>query len=202
VRENDENIICEKIVRSCEVGNIFKLGNKWTKESTMNLFVTGQDNKPIHPLMGCYGIGTTRCMGVIAEIYSDELGLKWPESVAPFQFHIVSAACKNSELNDKILKISEEIYSGEYRIIKKDNQIKIIKPGNLIELSEFMLQDFQSMSGEFLWDDRENISIGAKLKDADLIGCPWQIIITEKSLEKGGIEVKNRETCESFVVQI
>lgn len=187
-------------VKTAETGNIFNFGT--VKSEQTDFKFTNKEGKEQLVWFGSYGIGITRLMGVLAEIYSDELGLKWPESVAPFRFHIISAACKNSELNDKILKISEEIYSDEYRIIKKDNQIKIIKPGNLIELSEFMLQDFQSMSGEFLWDDRENISIGQKLKDADLIGCPWQIIITEKSLEKGGIEVKNRQNGESFVVEI
>jgi prolyl-tRNA synthetase len=178
-------------VKTAETGNIFNFG--LVKSEQTNFKFTNKEGKEQFVHLGSYGIGITRLMGVIAEIYSDELGLKWPESVAPFQFHLISGASKNSELNDKILKISEEIYSGEYRIIK---------PGNLIELSEFMLQDFQSMSGEFLWDDRENLSIGAKLKDADLIGCPYQIILTEKSLEKGGIEIKNRQSGESLVVVI
>ena len=202
IREDEESVVCQKVVRSAEVGNIFKLGNKWTKESTMNLFVTGQDNKPIHPLMGCYGIGVSRCMGVIAEIYSDEFGLKWPESVTPFQFHIISGSSKNSQINQKIQTLAKDIYDGELKLIKQNNQIKILNPNNLAELSKFVLSDLQSVENEVLWDDRENISIGQKLKDADLIGCPHQIIITEKSLENGGIEIKNRKTGEVLVVQI
>ena len=187
-------------VKTAETGNIFNFGT--VKSEQTNFKFTNKEGKEEFVHLGSYGIGITRLMGVIAEIYSDELGLKWTESVAPFQFHIVSAACRDSELNDKILKIAQEIYNGEYKIIKKNDQIKIIKPGNLIEISKFMLEDFEAVGGEFLWDDRENISIGAKLKDADLIGCPYQIIITEKSLEKGGIEVKNRQTGEILVVQI
>jgi prolyl-tRNA synthetase len=186
--------------KSAEVGNIFKLGDKYSK--AFDLKIVDENNKQIIPIMNCHGIGTSRCMGVIAEIYSDENGLKWPTSVAPFQFHIVSSNSKNEEINKQIQDLAKEIYDGEYRIITKDDQFKIIKPGDLIELSKFMLQDFKAVEGDFLWDDRDNMSIGQKLKDADLIGCPFQIIISEKSLEKGGIEIKKRESSESWVLKI
>ncbi len=186
--------------KSAEVGNIFKLGDKYTK--SFDFKVANSENKQVFPIMNCHGIGVSRCMGVIAEIYSDEMGLKWPESVTPFQFHIISGSSKNSQINQKIQTLAKDIYNGELKLVKQNNQIKILNPNNLAELSKFVLSDLQSTENEILWDDRENISIGQKLKDADLIGCPHQIIITEKSLENGGIEIKNRTTSKVLVVQI
>ena len=56
---------------------------------------------------------------------------------------------------------------------------------------------------QILWDDRTGkVSIGEKLKDADLIGCPTQIIISKKSLENGGLEVIVRENGERLVVKL
>jgi prolyl-tRNA synthetase len=57
--------------------------------------------------MGSYGIGISRLLGVIVEVFSDEKGIVWPESVAPFKYHLVSIA--NSE-DDESYKKSEELY--------------------------------------------------------------------------------------------
>ena len=185
----------EKAV-SAEVGNIFKLDVKYSE--AFGVSVTGSENQKITPLMNCHGIGTSRCMGVIAEIYSDELGLKWPESVAPFKFHIITNLGKNEEKNAKILEIANNLYSGEIKIAhnKENGRIELINSSNLIELSKFVFSDFETTNGEIFWDDRIGISIGQKLADADLMGMPYQLIISEKSLEnhekEGGVEIKKR----------
>lgn len=76
---------CEKSLKSskaAEVGNIFDLGQKYTK--AFDLKVDGQ-----YPVMGCYGIGVSRTMGVIVEKFNDERGIIWPKSVTPFDVHLV-----------------------------------------------------------------------------------------------------------------
>ena len=75
--------------RAVEVGHIFQLGRKYA--DAFGLDALGADGKPIRITMGSYGIGVTRAVAVIAEQTHDELGLRWPASVAPFQVHIVAA---------------------------------------------------------------------------------------------------------------
>jgi prolyl-tRNA synthetase len=74
--------------RASEVGNVFDLGQKYGKDFDMGF--TGRDGTKQYPVMGCYGIGISRLMGVIVEKYNDEKGILWPESVAPFQVHLLA----------------------------------------------------------------------------------------------------------------
>lgn len=97
-------------IRSAEVGNIFKLDDKYTK--AFGVTYTDRNNQQQIPLMNCYGLGTSRVMAVIAENNADEKGLKWPESIAPYSYHLVSIYDKKDEaLNDKIRQISTEFYN-------------------------------------------------------------------------------------------
>lgn len=93
-----ENLIEKK---SIEVGNIFTLGTRFSEP--LGLTFKDEEGKSQPVIMGCYGIGPARVMGTIAEILSDESGLVWPESVAPFQVHLLSLGT---------LEKAEEIYSG------------------------------------------------------------------------------------------
>lgn len=74
--------------KAIEVGNIFKLGTKYSKPFELNYL--DATNKPQNVVMGCYGIGLGRLMGAAAEIFNDEKGLIWPESIAPFDVHLVN----------------------------------------------------------------------------------------------------------------
>lgn len=166
--------------KSAEVGNIFDLGQKWVK--AFDTSYTDKNNKKELPWMGCHGIGTSRCMAVIAEIYSDENGLKWPESVAPFKYQMITNVNHKDDqkINSQIVKIAQSIYQGES------------------EAEDL----FEANPETVLWDDRESVGFGEKLKDADLIGCPLQIIVSKRSLEQGGVELKNRYTGDSNIIQI
>jgi prolyl-tRNA synthetase len=75
--------------RGIEVGHIFQLGRKYTDAFTVD--VLGEDGKPIRLTMGSYGIGVSRLVAVIAEQHHDELGLRWPPAVSPFDVHLVLA---------------------------------------------------------------------------------------------------------------
>jgi len=75
--------------RGIEVGHIFQLGRKYTDAFSVD--VLGEDGKPIRLTMGSYGIGVSRLVAVIAEQHHDELGLRWPASVSPFDVHLVIA---------------------------------------------------------------------------------------------------------------
>lgn len=143
-----------KELKTVEVGNIFNLGNKFSE--SLELKVNDENGKPVNLFMGSYGIGISRLMGVIAENLSDEKGLNWPESVAPFKVHIISIGD-----NQDVLNAGEDLYK---------------------KLSEKNI--------DVLFDDRD-ISAGQKFGDADLIGIPHRIIISNKTLENNKIGYLN-----------
>lgn len=74
-------------VKTAEVGNIFNFGRQ--KASDLNLTFKNESGEDLSVWMGSYGIGVTRLMGVIVEKFSDEKGIVWPESIAPYQMHLV-----------------------------------------------------------------------------------------------------------------
>lgn len=84
--------------KAAEVGNIFDLGQKYTK--AFDLKVGGA-----YPVMGCYGIGISRTMGVMVEKFSDKKGMVWPKEVAPFQVHLIVLSTQ-----DSVLRRAEEMY--------------------------------------------------------------------------------------------
>ena len=75
--------------RGIEIGHIFQLGRKYTDAFTAD--VLGEDGKPVRLTMGSYGVGVSRLVAVIAEQHHDDLGLRWPSSVSPFDAHVVIA---------------------------------------------------------------------------------------------------------------
>jgi prolyl-tRNA synthetase len=75
--------------RGIEIGHIFQLGRKYT--DTFSVDVLGENGKPARLTMGSYGVGVSRMVAVIAEQHHDELGLRWPASVSPFDVHVVIA---------------------------------------------------------------------------------------------------------------
>jgi prolyl-tRNA synthetase len=77
------------MARGIEIGHIFQLGRKYTDAFTAD--VLGEDGKPVRLIMGSYGVGVSRLVAVVAEQHHDELGLRWPASIAPFDVHLVIA---------------------------------------------------------------------------------------------------------------
>jgi prolyl-tRNA synthetase len=148
--------------KSVEVGNIFKNKEKYT--ATFGLTVKGKEGEDITVLTGCYGIGLQRLMGTIVEVNHDENGIIWPDSVAPFQVHLISLG-KN--------EVAEKIYA-----------------------------DLEKQNIEVMYDDRAETSAGAKFADADLIGIPWRVVVSQKSLAGGGVEVKKRSENSNEIVEI
>ncbi len=79
-----------------EVGNVFDLGQKYSKD--FNFTYKDAEGNDQFPIEGCYGLGTTRLMGVIVEALADERGMVWPESISPFRFHLLSLATDDAEV--------------------------------------------------------------------------------------------------------
>ncbi len=147
--------------KSIEVGNIFNLKNKFTQP--FNFKIKDEKGGGKEVIMGCYGLGLSRLMGTIVEVFHDERGIIWPEAVAPFQVHLISLG-KNEE--------AEKIYA-----------------------------DLQKKNIEVLFDDRDETA-GRKFADSDLIGVPYRVVMSEKSLQAGGVEVKKRNEEKGKIVKI
>lgn len=143
-----------EVWRGAEVGNIFPLNTKFSK--AFDYYYTDKNGKKKIIYMGSYGIGPSRLMGVIAEKFSDEKGLIWPEQVAPFKVHLLS-------LNQN--KEADKIY-----------------------------QNLATTGIEVLYDDREDISAGEKFAGADLIGCPYRLVVSAKTLKTNSVELKKRSS--------
>ncbi|MDD5606361.1 MAG: His/Gly/Thr/Pro-type tRNA ligase C-terminal domain-containing protein [Candidatus Pacebacteria bacterium] len=136
------------VKKAIEVGNIFKLYDKYTKP--FNFKISDK-----YVFMGCYGLGISRLMGAIVEICHDEKGIIWPEQISPFNIHLISIG--------KVKKQADKLY-----------------------------QVLQKKGNKVLYDDRDK-NTGEKLVEADLIGLPIRIIISEKTLQKNCIEIKKRD---------
>jgi prolyl-tRNA synthetase len=78
-----------EIARGIEIGHIFQLGRKYTE--ALDVWVQGEDGRPVTPTMGSYGVGVSRCVAAIAEATSDDIGLCWPREISPADVHVVMA---------------------------------------------------------------------------------------------------------------
>jgi len=141
-----------EIKKAVEVGNIFKLGTKYSEP--FDLKYVDQAGAEQTVIMGCYGIGIQRLFGTIVEICHDDKGIIWPESVAPFKYHLIVLGDENKER-------AEQVY-----------------------------QTLTGKGVEVLYDDRV-LSAGEKFADADLIGIPNRLVISEKTGDK--VELKRRD---------
>lgn len=93
--------------RGVEVGNIFKLGTRYTDAMGATFLDQDGQQKPI--VMGSYGIGVGRLLACVAEHFNDENGLKWPISVAPYQVHLVVLGGKKGKDTDAV-EAAERLY--------------------------------------------------------------------------------------------
>ncbi|MDO5451709.1 MAG: His/Gly/Thr/Pro-type tRNA ligase C-terminal domain-containing protein [Candidatus Saccharibacteria bacterium] len=145
---------------AAEVGNIFKLKFKYSEP--LGLKYIDENNSPKTVYMGCYGIGVSRLMGVIAEKFADDKGLIWPEVVAPYKYYLVG-------IGEAGLAEAEKKYSGHEE--------------------------------EVMFDDRD-LRPGEKFADAELMGIPYRIVISDKTLASGCAEVLERKTGQSSLVKL
>ena len=145
---------------AAEVGNIFKLKFKYSEP--LGLKYLDEDNKQQTVYMGCYGIGVSRLMGVIAELFADDKGLVWPETVAPFKYYLVG-------IGDAGMTEAEKFYAGR--------------------------------EDEVLFDDRDKRP-GEKFADSELMGMPFRIVISDKTLAEKQAEICERKTGKTWRVSL
>lgn len=125
-----------------------------------------------HPvIMGCYGIGLGRLMGAIVEINHDERGIRWPEDVAPFKVNLIELCSGVRCRMSGVSKAASRLYD-----------------------------DLLAKGVEVLYDDREDKTPGEKFADADLIGIPLRVLVSEKTIRQDVVEIKRRDSEKSELV--
>ncbi|CAG8567772.1 11171_t:CDS:2 [Racocetra fulgida] len=150
--------------RAIEVGHTFLLGTKYSDP----LKATFAPENPRHNgellsiQMGCYGIGISRIIAAVVESSHDSKGIIWPPSIAPYRVCIIPSG-DDPEITEK----TRSLY-------------------------DFLTSECDGLNGEILIDDRMNLTFGYRMKDAELLGYPWLMIIGKKFLESGKIEIHER----------
>jgi prolyl-tRNA synthetase len=144
-----------------ELGNTFKFGTEYAEKMGVTFTDERGESKLVH--LASYGIGTSRLVGALAELFHDDKGLLWPESVAPFRV-VLSPVFGRAE--KEVRAAAEKLY-------------KTLQDGGI----------------ETLYDDRAE-SAGKKFADADLLGIPYRLTISEKTLSGDAVELKSRESGE------
>jgi prolyl-tRNA synthetase len=93
--------------KAIEVGNIFKLGTRFSE--ACGLTFADKDGKAKHPVMGCYGLGPSRVMGTIAEVLSDDAGLVWSMEIAPFHVGIINLRPGDAGCDIAVAKLEDQL---------------------------------------------------------------------------------------------
>ncbi|RWZ78575.1 MAG: prolyl-tRNA synthetase [Candidatus Microsaccharimonas sossegonensis] len=158
---NDETLATLGVTRdeltetkSAEVGNIFNFGTD--KSEQMGIFYTDENDTKVPIFLGSYGIGITRVMGVIVEKFSDEKGIVWPETIAPYKVYLVSI-------------------------------------GAVATQADALYDELTSRGVEVLYDDRDERA-GAKFADAELLGIPYRVTVSERLIADHKFEYTPRNT--------
>ncbi|HEX6258378.1 MAG TPA: aminoacyl--tRNA ligase-related protein [Candidatus Saccharimonadales bacterium] len=149
--------------KGVEVGNIFPLETKYT--DALDVYYANESGNKQQIIMGCYGIGISRLMGVIAEKFADDKGLVWPEAVAPATVYLV-------RIGDgaEVTACADNLYE------------ELSKKGVMV-----------------LYDDRD-MRPGEKFADAELMGIPHRVVVSERLIATKSFEYVSRTSGEKQVL--
>ena len=154
-----------------ELGHIFQLGTRYSE--MMNGKFTNQEGKECLYYMGCYGIGVSRTVAALYEncVINDE---KW--GPCGFRLPMLVAPFK-------------------VQIVPKMENVE------KVELANKIYEELAKNGIDSILDDRENITIGAKIKDCKVLGTPYMVVLGDK-VEEGKVEIENTKTSEKKVIKV
>lgn len=140
--------------RGIEVGHTFYLGTKYS-QAFKALFVNAS-NVPAVAEMGCFGLGVTRILAASIEVMSTEDAIRWPGLIAPYQVCVLPPK-KGSKAHEATLKAEE--------------------------LAQSLGNSLPNLKGEVVLDDRTQMTIGKRLKDAKILGYPFVVVVGQTALD-------------------
>ncbi|MEX0931084.1 MAG: aminoacyl--tRNA ligase-related protein [Candidatus Paceibacterota bacterium] len=124
--------------KSIEVGNIFSLGTKFSE--ALGLHFTDEDGKSRPVIMGSYGIGPARAMGTVVDLLSDEKGIVWPESIAPYTVHLVGLNLDDPEVLDFANGVYTSLSNRGVSVLYDD---RMLRPGEKFTDSDLLGMPFR-----------------------------------------------------------
>ena len=144
------------LARGMEIGHVFQLGRKYA--DALGLKVLDENGKLVTVTMGSYGIGVTRILAIIAELNNDDKGLIWPESVAPFDVHVIATG-KDAAAFDLATSLSADLEAAGFDVLYDDRPK--VSPGvkfadaELIGVPRIVIAGRGAADGQVeLWDRR------------------------------------------------
>jgi prolyl-tRNA synthetase len=144
------------LARGMEIGHVFQLGRFFAE--TLGLKVLDENGKLVTVTMGSYGIGVTRILAILAELNNDERGLVWPESVAPFDVHVVATG-KDTVAFELAERVSAELEASGLDVLYDDRPK--VSPGvkfgdaELVGVPRILIVGRGAADGQVeLWDRR------------------------------------------------
>ncbi len=109
-----------KFTPGIEIGHIFKLGTHYS--SKLGAQVLDSNGRLTDVIMGSYGIGVTRLLSAVAEQNADENGLVWPDSIAPFDVHVIPVNAKKEDQMAMADKIDQQLTEAGYEVLVDDRK--------------------------------------------------------------------------------
>jgi prolyl-tRNA synthetase len=106
--------------RGIEVGQVFKLGTKYSKSMGCTYLAEDQQEKPM--VMGCYGIGVTRTVAAAIEQNYDADGIIWPWPIAPYHLHLLNLDPGNAEVNEVACRLEKELETAGFEVLHDERE--------------------------------------------------------------------------------
>lgn len=122
-----------RVVRGIEVGQVFKLGTKYSEK--LEAFFQDEDGSQKPMIMGCYGIGVTRTVAAVIEQHHDDKGIVWPREVAPFQIHLLSLGTHLPEVVAAADELAENLAEAGIEVLYDDRDER---PGGKFKDADLM----------------------------------------------------------------
>lgn len=157
--------------KAVELGHIFQLGDKYTK--SMNATFISENGKPTNYIMGCYGIGVSRTLAMIYE-----------NSIIKNEKNEFTGICLPINIVPYLLYIIPKLDDKEKTAISQEMYNTLIKENVNV-----------------LYDDRKELSIGAKIKDSKILGIPY-VVVFGNTIEKGYVTIENNKTNEKIDIPL
>ena len=109
-----------KFTNGIEIGHIFKLGTGYSEK--LGAKVLDKNGRLVDMIMGCYGIGVTRLLSAVAEQNADENGLVWPDSIAPFDVHVIPVNAKKEDQMKMADELEQKLTDAGYEVLVDDRK--------------------------------------------------------------------------------
>lgn len=109
-----------KFTNGIEIGHIFKLGTGYSEK--LGAKVLDENGRQVNMIMGCYGIGVTRLLSAVAEQNADENGLVWPDSIAPFDVHVIPVNAKKDDQMAMANDLEGQLTAAGYEVLVDDRK--------------------------------------------------------------------------------